>query len=126
MLPHEVIEAEVRRAGTLDESVAALSNLLNSDLSVWTDGSLYYTRQLVDRIDGLRLEIFAREHPPPHFHVSGGDIDATFSLVDGSHLQGRISGRDRARVEWWYQRSRSLLIRTWNETRPANCPVGPG
>jgi len=121
----EIIESRIRSAASLDEGVAELAHLLGGGYSVWADGALYFTRQLVGRVHGLRIEVFAREHPPPHFHISGGDIDAVFSLLDCTLIEGKVGGRERALVEWWYQRSRPLLINTWNETRPANCPVGP-
>ena len=125
MLPHEGIERRVLQAATLETATASLADLLSSEFSVSTDGFLYYTRQQVARVRGLKIEVFAREHPPPHFHVSGGGIDAVFSLTDGAQIQGCIGGRDRALVQWWYARSRSVLIEAWNTTRPANCPVGP-
>jgi hypothetical protein len=125
MTPYDIVESEVLAASSLEESATSLEHLISGGFAVWDDGSLYSIKQLVGRANGLKIEIFAREHPPPHFHVSGGDIDATFSLVDGSQLEGKVSGRDRALVGWWYSRSRSLLVRTWNQTRPENCPVGP-
>lgn len=125
MTPYDIVESEVLAATSLEESAKALEHLISGGFAVWDDGSLYSIKQLVGSVKGLRIEIFAREHPPPHFHVSGGGIDAMFSLVDGSHLEGEVSGRDRRLVEWWYRRSRLLLVETWNQTRPENCPVGP-
>jgi hypothetical protein len=46
MLPHEQIENEVTSAATLDEAAASLDLLLSSGLSVWQDGTLYYTKQV--------------------------------------------------------------------------------
>jgi hypothetical protein len=125
MTPHDPIEEKVSSASDLPAAAETLAILLSGGYSVWTDGTLYNIRQLVARVDGLKIEVFAREHPPPHFHISGGGIDATFSLADCAHLEGRIGGRERALVEWWYHRSRSTLVRAWNESRPTDCPVGP-
>jgi hypothetical protein len=124
MNPYEEIESQIESAGSLDEVARVLDILLFEGYAVWTDGSLVNIKQLVARVDGLKIEIFAREHPPPHFHVSAGNIDATFSLADGTLLNGRVASRERALIQWWYTRSRPLLIKTWNETRPTNCPVG--
>lgn len=125
MTPSNLIEKKVASAKDLPAATEGLAVLLSGGYSVWTDGTLYNIKQLVGRVDGLKIEVFAREHSPPHFHISGGGIDATFSLTDCAHLEGRIGGRERALVEWWYQRSRSTLVRAWNESRPTNCPVGP-
>lgn len=32
--------------------------------------SLYAEKILVERVRGLKFEIFANEHPPPHFRVT--------------------------------------------------------
>ena len=125
MNPYEAIERRAESAKTLDEAADVMSLLLSEGLSVLPDGRLYSIKQLVARVKGLRIEVYAREHPPPHFHIKGGDVDASFSLTDCSLIEGRIGGREQALVEWWYQRSRPVLIRAWNESRPTDCPVGP-
>lgn len=122
--PQLELEQRVASASSLNELAETLELLLSSGVAVWTDGRLYLARQLVDRIKGLRIEIRLREHPPPHFHVRASDIDAAFSVADGSHLWGDIDGRNLRLVQWWYPRARSRLIEIWNDTRPTNCPVG--
>ena len=73
----------------------------------------------------LRIVIHTREHGPPHFHVIAADIDATYSIADGSQLYGAISSKDDRLVQYWYASARPLLVKVWNETRPSDCPVGP-
>lgn len=125
MNPYNPIESELKGAASLEDSVKVLEFLLSGGFAVWTDGTLYNIKQLVARVNGLKVEIFSREHPPPHFHISGGGVDATFSLVNCAHLEGAIPGREKRLVEWWYERSQTQLIQEWNKTRPENCPVGP-
>ena len=114
MFPYDLLEAEAKSANSLKESASALASLLSSGVALWDDGTLYSIRQLVAKVNGLKIEVFAREHPPPHFHISGADIDATFTLTTCKYLQGKISGREAVLVKWWYERS-----------RPSDCPVGP-
>ncbi len=125
MNPYQLLEDKITQATTLDESAKVLETLLTGGYAVWTDGSLYNVKQLVTRINGLKVSVYADEHPPPHFHVSGNGIDASFSIIDCSLTEGTINGRDRKLVEWWYARGRETLISTWNATRPTDCPVGP-
>lgn len=73
-LPHEELEKEAEEAKSLIEFEQVLEGLLMGGCAVWTDGTLYYARQLVDRIKGLKIEVYANEHPPPHFHVKGWRI----------------------------------------------------
>ena len=124
MNPYEEIERRASSTKSLQVSAEVLEILLSGGFSVWTDGSLYSIKQLVARVNGLRIEVFSREHSPPHFHISGGGIDATFSISDCEHLSGEIGGREKALVKWWYARSKPSLVRAWNESRPSDCPVG--
>jgi hypothetical protein len=96
---YEEIEDRVIKAKSLEESLEVPEMLLSSGYSVWEDGSLYNIKQLVARVNGLKIEVFYREHAPPHFHMSSGDIDATFSITDCEYLQGKIGGTERALVE---------------------------
>lgn len=120
-----MLEQRLRDAGSLEDAAVVLGHLLSGGYSVWSDGSLYSIRQLVERLRGLRIEVHANEHAPPHFHVTGPDVDATFAIADCAYLQGNIDGREERLVRWWFERSRPLVIAAWNATRPSNCPVGP-
>lgn len=80
---------------------------------------------LVDRINGLKVEIFANEHSPPHFRVEFQGSTANFRISDGACING--SGdvmRYHGNINRWWKINKSTLIKVWNETRPLNCPVG--
>lgn len=120
----EAITNAIRRVTTVDEFALTSERLIDGGFAVWSDGSLLETRQLVDRARGLRIEIHPREHPPPHFHIRAPGLRVSFAIEDCRLLEGSISGRDRALVEWWYRHSRGRLIAVWNATRPTDCTVG--
>lgn len=122
---HDQFDQRVRTAGSIDEAAAVLSQLLVGGYSVGPNGRLYSIRQLVARLGALRIDIYAREHPPPHFHVQGPDVSAVFTIDNCTFLHGNIDGREQDLVYWWYQRARPQLVATWNATRPSDCPVGP-
>ena len=125
MSPYDEIEQRARNADSLEAAADVLYELLAGGYSVWTDGSLYSIKQLVDRVKRLRIHVYPDEHAPPHFHVKSPDVDACFSIRDCSFIRGNIDRRERRLVRWWYDRSRPLLVATWNATRPSDCPVGP-
>ena len=127
MTPTELFDDLLRSSATLERSAVLLAGLFSEDVEFAEDGTLrlFGRKQLVDRVNGLTITVFSREHPPPHFHVVGQGINASFSILDGTHLIGELSRKQRKAIEFWYPRSRALLVRTWNETRPRNCPVGP-
>ena len=122
---YDEFEQRAKAAKSLQESAIVLSDLLSGGYAVWTDGSLYCIRQLVARVKGLQIHIYAREHSPPHFHVKGQNVDAAFAIDDCTFLHGNIDGREKNLVGWWYKFSRPLLVSAWNSTRPSDCPVGP-
>lgn len=124
MTPYNLIEKQLDEGSSLSELTQVLYILLNGDFAVWEDGSLYSIRQLVDRFEGLKVEIFPREHPPPHFHVKGGDVDVCFSIDECDLIEGRLDGRRKDLIKWWHSRCKAKLIEIWNATRPDGCPVG--
>lgn len=68
---------------------------------MWTDGRLLNTRALVDAVGTLRIVIHLNEHPPPHFHVTGNGINASFAIDDCALLRADIGSRERQLVEYW-------------------------
>ncbi len=118
-------EGQIKNAHSLDELVKVLEILFNHGFAADEEGHLYQEFQLVAQVNGLRFEIFSREHAPPHFHVKGGDVDAEFSIMTGELLKGNIDTRKKRVVNWWHKRSRDKLIQIWNQARPSDCPVGP-
>lgn len=125
MSPRFEPEELIKNARSLDELVKVLETLFDHGFAADEEGRLYQIFQLVARVNGLRFEIFSREHAPPHFHVKGADIDAEFTIMTGELLKGTIDNRQKSVVEWWRKRSRDKLIQFWNQTRPSDCPVGP-
>jgi hypothetical protein len=113
---------------TFEEWVEYLESLINEQCSVMMiDGklTLLEIKALVDRIRGMRIEVYSREHPPPHFHVRSSEIDASFDIEDCKLIQGNISASDYEKIRYWHERAKAQLIRVWNESRPTICTVGP-
>ncbi len=125
MNPYEIIADRLSKADSLDELTKGLEHLLSGGYAVWEDGELYSIRQLVAKVNGLKIEIYSNEHPPPHFHIKGGGINASFSILDCQHLEGEVGSREKALIEWWHSKGKNKLIEIWNKTRPSDCPVGP-
>ncbi|WP_172399789.1 DUF4160 domain-containing protein [Geothermobacter hydrogeniphilus] len=120
----ELIEDYISQSTDLNDLAKILWLLLSDSFSVWEDGSLLRTRQLVERVKGLRIEIHVNEHPPPHFHVQTGNMEATFAIDDCSLLTGKLNPGSYRLVKWWHLRAKDKLITIWNQTRPTGCSVG--
>jgi hypothetical protein len=89
-------------------------------------GRRLLTEEQVARVNGLKISIFADEHPPPHFRVYHQGEHASFAITDCSRLRGN---KGLEKFEWnirnWWKDNKAILIKTWNETWPTDCPVGP-
>lgn len=124
MTLEDIIKKRIADSNDLDELAFILKNLLAFH-SVDELDRIYSIRALVESIEGLKIEIYFNEHPPPHFHVKSNGIDVAFSIKDFQMIQGNISGREYRVIKWWYEKSRSKLINYWNDNRPGDCKVGP-
>jgi hypothetical protein len=78
---------------------------------------------LIDRCAGLRIEVVAREHPPPHFRVTCGGESANYRIADCFQLNGGLH-RHYSSIRAWHVTNKTKIIETWNRLRPSDCPVG--
>src|SRR5262249_25637123 len=124
-----LLKKSLARVQDLPGLAQHLESLLNSGCYVWTESSgekvLLQGRALVEKVNGLKIHIYADEHAPPHFHVVAPDIDAAFSISDCTLLKGSVDRRTRDLIVHWHESARPKLVEFWNNTRPTDCPVGP-
>ena len=128
MIEYQLKKA-LERVQNIDDLARHLELVLNSGCYVWVEPTgeriLLSGRALVEKINGLKIHIYADEHAPPHFHVLSSEIDAAFTIQDCSLLRGSVDRRTRDLITYWHGSSRQKLIDFWNRTRPTDCPVGP-
>ena len=112
----------------IEEYTEWLEALLHNPCSIFVEGDgeefLLENKGLVDRVNGLKIEIYPDEHAPPHFHVKSPNINASFSIESCTKLKGKISSKDLSKIRYWYKHSKHLLIDVWNSTRASGCEVG--
>jgi hypothetical protein len=89
-----------------------------------SDGDRLLEEQTVAWLCGLKIEVFSREHPPPHFRVSYQRETNNFDLCTGEPLEGKALRKWHRNIKKWHHEHRDDLIRTWNKARPTDCPVG--
>jgi len=115
---------------SIEDCAEFLESLLHGNCNIREDedtGELFVSefKKLVDKIRGLKLEIYPNEHPPPHFHVRTAEINASFTIDDCSPMAGTeaLSKKDLDAVRLWHEQSKSKLIETWDSMRPTDCCV---
>lgn len=105
-----------------DECIATLAKSFQHG-PVMDDGRRLLEEQFVGHIQGLKVEIFSDEHPPPHFRVKYAGETANYAIRDCRQLNGGLKRWYRT-VKDWHSENKQALIDTWNRTRPSDCPVG--
>ncbi|WP_078123567.1 DUF4160 domain-containing protein [Leptonema illini] len=92
--------------------------------AIRADGRRLLTEETVGNIGGLRVQVFSREHPPPHFRVIHQGISNNFTIKDCQPLNGEALKRFFRNIREWHAEHKPGLIEAWNRNRPADCPVG--
>jgi hypothetical protein len=71
---------------------------------------------------GIVIEMYYRDHPPPHFHVLHAGEKAKMEIATGEVLRGSLSPRTLRLVREWLELHRSELElnfeRVANEEQP--------
>jgi hypothetical protein len=111
----------------LVEATEWLESLLHGPCDIETvDGEdvIVERRELVDRIGGMKIEVYPNEHPPPHFHVRSPVVSASFAIDDCSLLNGTVGPREFRKIRYWHRQFKPYVVQAWNDTRPTDCKVG--
>lgn len=82
-----------------------------------------HAAKAIDLYRGMRMSIYAEEHPPPHFHIVTDEGEASYCILKCKRIAGDLEVSSRILKKWW-RANRRMLVETWNSTRPTDCPVG--
>jgi hypothetical protein len=63
---------------------------------------------------GIVIQMFWREHPPPHFHALYGEYEALIDIRELRLLRGSLPRRAMALVLEWAAEHRDELMEDWN------------
>ena len=63
---------------------------------------------------GIVIQMFWREHPPPHFHALYGEYEALIDIRELRVLRGSLPRRAMALVLEWAAEHRYELMENWN------------
>ena len=67
----------------------------------------------ISRFLGIIIGIFAREHPPMHFHAVYGEYQITVEIESGI-VHGDFPKRALRHVLEWFDLHKDELIENWN------------
>ncbi len=105
LTPTRILQSAILKSASIESLELFLSNFLadGTEISLDKDGKykLISTRQLVKRIEGMKIEIYSNDHMPPHFHVVFSDVNASFSLDNCELIKGEISCKYERKVRFF-------------------------
>jgi hypothetical protein len=64
-------------------------------------------------VDGAKIQFFAQEHPPPHFHVVFAEYRAQIEIESLRVLNGSLPRAKLAAVLAWAGSRQAILLKTW-------------
>lgn len=68
----------------------------------------------ISRFQGITIQMFIKEHNPPHFHAFYGGEVAVFSIDTGQMIQGDFPPKKATLVTAWAILHKDELTRNWN------------
>jgi hypothetical protein len=71
---------------------------------------------------GILIQIFWREHGPPHFHALYGEYEALIDIRTLEVMQGNLPRRALTLVMEWASEHRAELIEDWELCRRMQMP----
>ncbi|MBN9023053.1 MAG: DUF4160 domain-containing protein [Rhizobiales bacterium] len=73
-------------------------------------------------VDGVRIEFYANDHPPPHFHALLAEHRAVIDIGSGEIVRGMLPVAKRRVVLAWASAHRSDLLDSWYAVRAKQKP----
>jgi hypothetical protein len=107
-----------------DELAADLEESLARGPIVDERGRRLLEEEQFGKIGGLKVEVFSKEHPPPHFRVSYQGQTNNYTIADCTPMNGNALSKYFRNITRWHEAHKQDLIAFWNFKRPADCPVG--
>jgi hypothetical protein len=76
----------------------------------------------ISRFFGIVIQMFWREHAPPHFHALYESHEALIDIRTLEVIKGRLPGRALALVLEWASQHHSELMEDWNLCQSKQLP----
>jgi hypothetical protein len=68
---------------------------------------------VVARIDGIKIQFYDDEHPPPHFHAEYAEHVAVIDIETLTILRGHLPRPQYRKLVAWAESRREALLQAW-------------
>lgn len=72
----------------------------------------------IDRISGIRICVFSRDHLPPHFHAFYGEFEVLIAIRTGKAIAGDLPRKKVRDVLEYLNENREDLLETFFQLNP--------
>ncbi len=72
----------------------------------------------IEIIDGIKINIYSNEHPPPHFHSIYGEYEALIRITDLEIEKGKLPNKQYKKVKKWASKHQSILGDIFKQLNP--------
>jgi hypothetical protein len=76
----------------------------------------------ISRFLGIVIQMFFRDHNPPHFHVRYGKYSATIDIEELKIIKGSLPARVHALVIEWAILHKKELLKDWEKSKNMQTP----
>ena len=72
----------------------------------------------IELIDGIKINVYPNEHPPPHFHSIYGEFEAMIRITDLEIEKGDLPSRQYKKIKNWAQENQVALSNIFKQFNP--------
>ncbi|HKL32198.1 MAG TPA: DUF4160 domain-containing protein [Tangfeifania sp.] len=69
-------------------------------------------------IDSIKIDLYSREHPPPHFHAIYAEHEELIEIETLNTYIGKIPGTQRKKVTEWAAGNKDYLMGIFKQLNP--------
>ena len=69
-------------------------------------------------IDSVKIDVYSREHPPPHFHVLYAEYEELIIIETLGTYAGHVPSVQRKKVIKWAKNQKELLHENFKRLNP--------
>lgn len=69
-------------------------------------------------LGNLKIQVFAGDHNPAHFHVVSPDREALIRIADFAVIAGALSGREYRLAVEWASSNKERVEHEWHRLNP--------
>ncbi len=69
-------------------------------------------------IDSVKIDLYSREHPPPHFHAIYAGMEVLITIKDYKIYAGKIPHPQLNKVIEWAKANQEMLLENFKRLNP--------